>query len=199
VILLLPLVAGLLAGLAWARWRGQPYQPPKLQHLWLVFVAFLPQFIVVYLPITRRLFPDWLVVGFLLTSQIMLLAFVWLNRRILGMSIMLCGVALNIAVMTVNGGFMPISPQTASRLVSEDILRDVQSGSRFGIKDILLHPENTRFEWLADRFLPPTWFPYQVAFSLGDVFIALGVFWLLAQPASTIQFTKQLIERGISI
>ena len=199
MVLLLAIAAGLLAGVGWARWHGQPYQPPELQHLWLVFVAFLPQFIVVYLPITRRLFPDWLVVGFLLASQIMLLAFVWLNRRIMGMSILLCGVVLNILVMTTNGGFMPISPQTASRLVSEDSLRDVQPGSRFGTKDILLRPEDTRFEWLADRFLPPAWFPYQVAFSLGDVFIALGVFWLLAKPGSSIQFTKQLIDnRGIS-
>ena len=193
------LAAGLLAGIGWARWYGQPYRPPELQHLWLVFAAFLPQFIVVYLPITHRVFPDWLVVGLLLASQITLLAFVWLNRRKMGMSILLCGVALNILVMTTNGGFMPISPQTASRLVSEDILRDIQPGSRFGVKDILLHPEDIRFEWLADRFLPPTWFPYQVAFSLGDVFIALGVFWLLAQPASTLQFTQQLTKKGISI
>ena len=199
MVLLLAIAAGLLAGVSWARWHGHPYQSPELQHLWLVFVAFLPQFIVVYLPITRRLFPDWLVVGLLFTSQIILLVFVWLNRYILGMSILLCGVMLNIAVMTGNGGFMPISPQTASRLVSEDILRDVQSGSRFGIKDILLHPEDTRFEWLADRFLPPSWFPYQVAFSLGDVFIALGVFWLLAKPSSSMQFTKQFIQRGTSL
>jgi len=199
VILLLALAAGLLVGLALARWHGQPYRPPELQHLWLVFVAFLPQFIVVYLPITHRFFPEWLVVGLLLASQITLLTFVWLNRRMMGMSILLCGVALNILVMTTNGGFMPISPQTASRLVSEDILRDVQPGSRFGAKDILLHPEDTRFEWLADRNLPPVWFPHQVAFSLGDFFITLGAFWLLAQPSSTLQFTKQLIDnRGIS-
>jgi hypothetical protein len=158
----------------------------------------VPQFIRVYLPITRRLFPNWLVVGFLLASQIMLLAFVWLNRRIMGMSILLCGVVLNILVMTTNGGFMPISPQTASRLVSEDLLGHTQPGSRFGIKDILLLPEDTHFEWLADRFLPPTWFPYQVAFSLGDLFIALGTFWLLAKPGPSVQFRKQLIERGIS-
>ena len=195
MILLLALAAGLLVGLAWARWRRQPYQSPELQYLWLVFVAFLPQFIVIYLPITRRVFSDWMAAGFLLASQIMLLAFVWLNRRIPGMFILLCGVALNLTVMTANSGFMPISPQTASRLVSEDILRDIQPGSRFGAKDILLHPQDARLEWLADRFLPPTWFPYQVAFSLGDVFIALGVFWLLAKPGSSMQFT----QRGTSL
>jgi hypothetical protein len=192
VILWLAIAAGLLTGVGWARWRKQPYQAPELRHLWLVFAAFLPQFIMVYLPITRRLFPNTLVVGLLLASQIVLLVFVWLNRRMLGMTILLCGVTLNIAVMAANSGFMPISPQTASRLITADKLRDVSPGSRFGLKDILLHPEDTRFEWLADRYLPPGWFPYQVAFSLGDVFIAMGVFWLLAKPSSSIQFKKQL-------
>ena len=195
MILLLALAAGLLAGLGWAHWNRRPYQPPELQHLWLVFVAFLPQFVVIYLPTTREAFPEWLVAGCLLASQTMLFGFAWLNRRILGMSILICGVALNLAVMAANSGFMPISPQTASRLVSEDRLSDIKPASRFGMKDILLHPQDTRFEWLADRFLPPDWFPYQVAFSLGDVFIALGAFWLLAKPQSSIQFTK----RGISI
>jgi hypothetical protein len=195
VVLLLAIAAGLLVGVGWARWRGQPYHPPELQYLWLVFVAFLPQFIVVYFPVTRKLFPNWLVIGFLLASQIMLFGFVWLNRRIMGMPILLCGVALNLAVMTANGGFMPISPQTASRLVSEDRLRNIQTGSRFGVKDVLLRPENTRFEWLADRFLLPTWSPYQAAFSLGDGFIALGIFYLLAKPGSYTKFTN----RGISI
>jgi hypothetical protein len=199
MILLLALVVGLLIGLGWARLHGQTYQPPELRHLWLVFVAFLPQFIVIYLPITRSLFSDWLAAGFLFTSQMMLLIFVWLNRRLLGMFILLCGVALNITVMTANGGFMPISPQTASRLVSEDNLSDIQPASRFGAKDILLRPQDIRFEWLADRFLPPSWFRYQVAFSLGDIFIALGAFWLFAKPGSSIQFTNQIIKRGISI
>lgn len=183
MILLLAIAVGLLAGLAWARWLGQPYRLPELQYLWLVFVAFLPQFIVIYLPVTHRLFPDWVTAGFLAVSQILLLIFVWLNRRIMGMTILLCGVIFNLSVMTANGGFMPISPQTASHLVSEDRLREIETGSRFGVKDILLKPESTRFEMLADRFLPPGWFPYQVAFSLGDGFIALGIFFLLAKPA----------------
>lgn len=195
MVLLLAIVTGLLGGLTWARWRKQPYRSPNLQHLWLAFVAFLPQFVVIFLPVTREILPDWLAAVLLIASQIMLLAFAWMNRHMIGMVILLCGAVLNFTVMTANGGFMPINPQTASRLIPEEVLRDFPTGSRVGAKDILLHPQDTHFEWLADRFLPPIWFPYQVAFSLGDVFIALGIFWLLAKPQSSVQFT----QKGISI
>lgn len=181
MILALAVVAGLLAGLGWARWRNRPYQPPELNFLWLVFIAFLPQFVVFYLPGTRQLFSDRWVALLLPLSQALLLTFAWLNRRQSGMMILLIGTALNLTVITANSGFMPISPQTASRLVSQEVLDDIQPGERFGTKDILLHPQETRFEWLADRFLPPAWFTYQVAFSIGDVCIASGVFWLLAR------------------
>lgn len=191
MVLLLAIAAGLLTGLAWARWRGYPYQPPKLRHLWLVFVAFLPQLIVIYLPASREHFPNWLVAGCLLVSQVLLLGFACLNRQLLGMPLLICGVALNLAVMAANGGFMPVGPQTASHLVSKNILLDIQPGSRIGMKDILLLPENTRFEWLADRFLTPNWFPYRWAYSLGDVLIALGAFRLLATPGPFIQITKR--------
>lgn len=195
MVLTLAVAVGLAAGLGWARWRNQTYRPPELRHLWLVFAAFLPQFVVLHLPFARQSSPDWLVAVLLIVSQVVLLIFVWLNRVVAGALLLLCGVFCNLAVMTANGGFMPISPQTASRLVSEDKLEDVDIGSRFGSKDILLPPRETRLQWLADRFLPPYWFPYQVAFSLGDVFIALGVFWLLANPGLNIQFA----QRGISI
>jgi hypothetical protein len=62
-------------------------------------------------------------------------------------------------------------------LVSVD---EFQVGERFGLsKDVLLQPDETRLEILADRFVPPSWFPYQVAFSLGDLLISMGAFWLL--------------------
>ncbi|MBI5944903.1 MAG: DUF5317 domain-containing protein [Chloroflexi bacterium] len=195
MILLFALAAGLLAGFGWARWQNIPYRAPELKHLWLVFIGFLPQLIVIYLPGTRTLLSDRLAAASLLVSQILLLAFALINRRVAGMALLICGVALNMAVMTANGGFMPVSPQTASNLVPENVLQELRPGDRIGPKDILLHPQGTRFEWLADRFLLPGWIPYQAAFSLGDVFIALGVFWLFASPPHS----EKIQNRGTQI
>lgn len=184
MVLVLAVATGLFAGLFWAHWRGQPYMVPQLEYMWLVFVAFLPQFLLIYLPTLSGHLPDWLIAICLLASQLLFFGFVWTNRRLSGMSFLLGGLIMNLAVMAVNSGFMPISPQIAGRLVSREVLLDVSLGGRFGTKDILLSPQDTRLEWLADRFLPPAWSPYQVAFSLGDVLVATGAFWLLAKQAS---------------
>lgn len=180
MILWLGLVIGLIAGLGLSRWRGHSYRPPTLSHTWLVIVGFLPQFLAIYLGNIRVTIPDLLAALSIVTSQFLLLVFAWLNRHLAGMSILIFGLLLNMVVMVANGGFMPINPTTAERLVGPERINSFELGSRFGYKDILLPKNETSLELLADRFLPPTGFPYQVAFSLGDVFIALGAFWLLA-------------------
>ena len=125
-------------------------------------------------------FPEWLAAGSIMISLLLLLGFAWINRHLPGMPILIVGLILNLAVMIVNGGFMPINPNTAERLVGAERISTLDLGSRIGDKDILLLSQDTHLEWLADRFLPPAGFPYQMAFSLGDVFIALGAFWILA-------------------
>lgn len=180
MILWLGLVIGLVTGLGLSRWRGHPYLPPTLNHIWLVIVGFLPQFLTIYLGNTRVAVPDWLAALSIVTSQFILLIFAWLNRHLAGMSILMFGLVLNMAVMVVNGGFMPITPNTAERIVGSERIASYEPGNRIGDKDILLPKNETRLEWLADRFLPPVGFPYQVAFSVGDIFIALGAFWIMA-------------------
>ena len=181
MILWLGLGAGLATGLGWSRLRGHLYQSPALSHIWLVFVGFLPQFFASYLANTRFTISDWLAALCIFISQLILLIFAWFNRNLSGMSILMVGLLLNMAVMVANGGFMPINPATAEQVVGAERTTSFEIESRIGHKDILLPANDTRLEWLADRFLPPAWFPYQVAFSLGDVFIAFGAFWILAR------------------
>jgi hypothetical protein len=180
LILLTALAAGLLVGAGIARSQRRPWTLPPLRFLWLVLVAFLPQGLAFYLPATRAHIPDAVAAAGLIVSQTLLLVFCWLNRKVPGIWLLALGTGLNLLVIAANGGLMPISPQTASRLVSAEELDAIQIGSRFGFKDILLLPGETRLVWLSDRFLPPEWLSYQVAFSLGDIGIAAGAFWLTA-------------------
>jgi hypothetical protein len=184
VILLSALVLGLLAGWGWARWHKRAYTTPNLTLLVLVPAAFLPQLVVAYLPGTRGLLPTWLASAAVPASLLVFLAFIWLNRRLPGMPVLMAGVVLNLLVMLLNGGWMPISPETASHLPGGTGVQLPGPGTRFGQKDILLLPPDTRLAFLADRFLLPDWVHYQVAFSLGDILVAIGVFWLLASGGS---------------
>ncbi|MBE3068158.1 MAG: DUF5317 domain-containing protein [Chloroflexi bacterium] len=197
MILLVAILAGMAVGLFIARLQKRPWTVPPLRKPWLVIIAFVPQFFNLYLPATRTWGSDDLAAAGLIVSMLLLLVFCWFNRRLSGVWLLALGLVTNLVVIAANGGFMPISPQTASRLVSPETLATFGNGDRFGTKDILLLPENTRLIWLSDYFLPPKGFPYQVAFSLGDVFIAAGAFWLMGTQGKPLEPTKNIIAKDI--
>jgi hypothetical protein len=108
-----------------------------------------------------------------------MLVFTGLNRTQPGFLILGMGLALNNLVIVAKGGWMPISPQVVTELFPET-QGAAMVGERVGwSKDILLLPAETRLWWLSDCFLLPAWLPQRAAFSLGDIFIAVGIFWVL--------------------
>jgi Family of unknown function (DUF5317) len=195
MILLVAILAGMLVGLSIARIQKRPWTAPPLRKPWLAIIAFLPQFFIIYLPATRTHAADDLTAAGLIISLALLLVFCWFNRRLSGVWLLALGLFFNLLVTAANGGFMPISPQTASRLVSPETLAALGNGSRFGYKDILLPTGQTRLLWLSDHFLPPEGFPYQVAFSLGDMFIAAGAFWLMVTQGKVLETPTNKIEK----
>lgn len=180
LLLLSAVVIGLLAGMVRAWYKRLDLQVPDVQAVWLVLIAFLPQWLVFYLPATRHLPENSLIGAALVSSQLLLLLFVWINRKQPGFWVLGLGLLLNFLVISFNGGMMPISPETVEHLVPYAPSEAWQVGERFGVsKDVILPVDNTRFWHLSDRFVLPDWSPYRVAFSLGDVFIAGGAFLLL--------------------
>jgi hypothetical protein len=178
VILLLAVLAGVLAGLTRAWLGGRRYQLDALDHTWLIFLAVFIQGLAFYFPPTRSRIPDQIAALLLISSQIGLFVFVWLNRKQPGLWVLGAGLVLNLLVIVANGGMMPISPEVATELFPTQPVDSWETGVRFGwSKDILLPKADTLFWWLSDCLVSPEWFLPRVAFSPGDVLIAIGAFW----------------------
>ena len=185
MILILGIAAGCLSGLIRSRITGKPFHVPELSQVWLVLVAVIPQLLIFQIPYTAGWFSDTAAAVVLVISQLLLLVFIWFNRDRVGMRVLGLGLLLNLLVITLNGGLMPIAPETAAALYPDVPFSSWQIGSRPGrSKNILLRPEDTRLAWLSDAILLPGWFPWTKALSPGDLFIVLGVIWLLAVESS---------------
>ncbi len=181
MILVLGIAVGWLCGLVRSRIKGQPYRVPELKKIWLVLAAVLPQLLIFQIPYTANWFSSTWAAVVLVASQLVLLVFIWFNRDRVGIIILGLGLALNLLVILLNNGLMPISLETVQALNPDIPLSAWQIGARPGwSKNILLLVEDTRLAWLSDSILLPEWFPWTRALSPGDLFIALGVFWLLA-------------------
>ena len=149
-------------------------------------LGFLPQFAAFYLPFTRRLLPDEIAAASLVCSQLALLAFALLNIHLPGMWLLTIGLCCNLSVILANGGFMPLPVETAAKLVPPSILNSLTIGERISSasKDILLPEARILLPWLSDRFVSASFMPYRFAFSLGDVLVATGAFWMLVHRPS---------------
>ena len=183
MILSAAVVIGLIAGLGRAWFNKRTYRSIDLKDWWLVLVAVIPQGLAFWVPwtsSTRALIPNQWVPFILVVSQLLLLLCVWENRKLPGMASLGLGLFLNTLVIVLNGGMMPISPDTVAQLIPNAPSTSWSVGARLGFgKDIVLTEAQTRLAFLSDRFLFPQWLPYRVAFSVGDVFIAVGIIWLL--------------------
>jgi hypothetical protein len=183
MVLLLAVAAGLTAGLLRSWVSKQPYRAPDLNLVWLVTAAVLPQIAAFHYHPTARLLPDQVASWLLILSQLVLLIFAGANIHQPGFWLLTAGLILNLLVILINGGWMPISTNTILTLHPEVPLSAWPPGHRPGFsKNILLFPDQIRLSLLADRFMLPTRFPWPRAYSLGDILIASGTLILLWKP-----------------
>ncbi len=179
MVLVTAVLIGLILGLGRAWINKQNYRVYDLRAPGLVLLAFIPQFLIFFLPATRSRIPDRTASILFISSLIILIAFSIFNIRKTSFWPVTAGFLLNAGVILLNGGWMPISAAMVQKLFPA-AEPSWKVGERLGFsKDILLNPEMTRLWFLSDRFTLPDWIHYRVAFSAGDLLIFIGIVWLL--------------------
>ncbi len=180
MILTLAIVIGLIATLIRSRLTNRTLKLPKFRLEWLVFVSVIPQILTFFIPAVGQQIPESAVPVIQITSMAGLLVFSGVNILQPGFWLLGLGLLSNFLVIVFNGGWMPILPETLHRMVPNKPIEIWEVGTRLGLtKDRIFTHENVHLVFLSDRFTLPQWIPYKVAFSIGDIFISIGVVVLL--------------------
>ncbi len=170
MILLLSLAVAVLIGLLRG---GQLSRLGEVRLRWagLAIVAVAVQLALM------RWFPTWVGPASMLfpLTHLAILVVAWVNRELVGMRLLAIGFALNFLVMTVNGGFMPITPEALVQAGKAERVEDVSLfARRLPSKGLVMPREEIRLGWLSDMI--PLRFPLKTVISLGDIWIAAGIF-----------------------
>jgi hypothetical protein len=180
MILLVAIIIGLAATSLRARLYHRTLRLMHLRWEWLVFAAVIPQILVFQLPVIGRWVPEPVIPYLQIITMLGLLVFVIGNLSAPGFWALTLGLFTNFLVITLNGGWMPISLQTIWRLRPDLPADSWQAGSRLALtKDWIFALNDTRLVFLSDCLTLPSWVPYKFAFSIGDVLISLGAVLLL--------------------
>jgi hypothetical protein len=108
--------------------------------------------------------PDSVATVLWLGTYALLIAIVWLNRRVTGFPIAGAGMVSNLVAIVANGGHMPALPSA---------LRE--AGVAFaGVYQNSVANGHPNLAWLVDRWAAPEWVLGANVYSVGDVLLGVG-------------------------
>ena len=160
------------------------YFPLRLRWSWLGVAALLVQIWAVYFAHTDGAFGFARRVVLPLTF-VLLLVFALRNWHLWGLRLIAIGLFLNLLVISLNGGLMPVSPEEVASVDLLERIEGVQLGEPVpGSKGILMAPGEARLWFLSDVIVFPPRSPVARVVSVGDLAIGLGLIITLAEAVA---------------
>ena len=152
----------------------------RIHKPWAIAVAMALQILVVNVVEERIPF----VLGALihLCSYGFAFVFVWANRRLAGIGVVVAGGLMNLAAIAANGGVMPASPGALERAGRSAAVGKFQNSTAVD------HP---KLWFLGDALAWPAPLPLANVFSVGDVLLVLGAGYTLHVAAGSRLATRR--------
>lgn len=144
----------------------------SIRHGWLAWLA-----IAVQTALVTWHFPGGLSQGIHLATYVAAGAFAYANRGIAGVYFISAGGLMNFAAIAANQGVMPASDSALK-------IAGLQTETEFSNSD---HVEGAHLQFLGDIFAVPERWPLSNVFSIGDVIVVIGIYYLVyraSQPPS---------------
>ena len=181
-MILIALCLALLMGLVAVGGRVSGLAHVTVKWGWLAPLAFLMQAYLIFFPAETATGPLSARSLLLMVSHVLLLVVVWQNRELSGVKLIGLGLLLNFLVMVLNGGFMPITPETLAQIGYDGNVARLETGYIVGrTKNVVVESGEARLWFLSDIVVIPRPFPIPAALSVGDLLIVSGVFFFLRE------------------
>jgi hypothetical protein len=166
LIIILVIVVALLRG-------GSMRNFAALRLRWIpLVVAGLVLQVLIFTPFTKTSLIPIATVPLYLLSMALLTIWVALNWRIPGMALIATGLLMNVAAIAANGGYMPVSPDSAR--IAGRLDRYATTGLPLSNNSIATE-ENVRLWLLTDIIPVPKEVPFANVFSIGDILLEIGI------------------------
>lgn len=147
-----------------------------IRHFWLVFLAFCIQVLLHAPQVASSAFVRT-AAPYLYPSAYFLLLFCFaLNSKVPGIWGLAAGTAANMAAIIANGGKMPVDGSILVALGHTGVRDAFASG--VSLTNTII-TDQTRLPWLSDVFCGTPPFPNPTIFSIGDVLLGVGMFFLV--------------------
>ncbi len=135
----------------------------RIKRAWTIVASIALQFFVLFVVHDRL--PAAVAAGIHLASYAPALAFVWMNRTVRGIAIIVLGGLLNLAAIAANSGVMP-AREEALRTAGFPI-----DNEEFRNSAVV---EDPNLAILGDIFAVPAGVPFANVFSIGDILLVIG-------------------------
>lgn len=167
---LLAMLIGLVRGGKW-----QNLITFKFKKTWLVILAMVLQ-LAIFNPLWDKYVGAGIINNYLYVLSIAILViFLLVNIDISGLRILGLGIVSNGVAIVANGGHMPSRLEALKRILPQETISQLQSGS--AAYNVVLISDETKFSFLCDLF----YIPNINVYSVGDILIALGAFITVQQ------------------